>query len=253
MSEKAHSEIGPSAADRWIHCPASVQLSRGIPSKDTKFTHEGTIAHLAAEVEACRAFHRPGPTEALVAQFTAEMTVGAAFWAGFLQGQFQGAQGFPEQGIDLEATLGAPAFGTTDFAAVGGYTDGVADYKFGKGVKVKSEGNSQLLLYAAGVWETIGLGELAWNQTRQVVLAIVQPRVTTTVSRVVVDWGLVLDWTREVARPAAQKALSEDPGQPVPGPWCRWCPARTRCPAQVPSELAEILGLANPHKGGKEH
>ena len=252
MSEKRHSEIGPSAADRWIHCPASVQMSRGIPTHDTKFTQEGTIAHLAAEVAACEAFGRPGPSEALTAQFTPEMTQGAAFWAGYLQGQFPGAHGFPEQPIDLTETLGAPSFGTTDFAAVGGYTDGVADYKFGRGVRVKATGNTQLLLYAAGVWETLGLGDLGWPESRQVVLTIVQPRIATTITPAIADWGTVLEWSKEVARPAAQKALSDKPGQPVPGPWCRWCPARTRCPAQVPSELAELMGLVDPEKGGKE-
>ena len=45
----AHSEIGPSSADRWMNCPASVKRSRGLKSTTSEFAAEGSVAHQLVE------------------------------------------------------------------------------------------------------------------------------------------------------------------------------------------------------------
>jgi hypothetical protein len=45
MTEHAHSPKGPSAAYRWINCPGSVNATRGIADKSSKFADEGNFAH----------------------------------------------------------------------------------------------------------------------------------------------------------------------------------------------------------------
>ena len=44
-----HAILAPSAAKRWMTCPPSARLEAQVPSKDTAYTREGTIAHAMAE------------------------------------------------------------------------------------------------------------------------------------------------------------------------------------------------------------
>ena len=44
-----HSTFSPSGTDRWVACPASIQLSEGIPDETSKYAIEGTLAHKVCE------------------------------------------------------------------------------------------------------------------------------------------------------------------------------------------------------------
>ena len=46
-----HAQVSPSAAYRWISCPGSVAMSKGLPDDEgTVYAMEGTIAHHMAEL-----------------------------------------------------------------------------------------------------------------------------------------------------------------------------------------------------------
>ena len=45
MTLPAHSRLGASTSERWFNCPASVRLSDGIPSRESPYAAEGTLAH----------------------------------------------------------------------------------------------------------------------------------------------------------------------------------------------------------------
>ena len=49
MSE-LHHELGASGASRYLACPGSVRLSRGIPDQTSAYAEEGRLAHLLAEL-----------------------------------------------------------------------------------------------------------------------------------------------------------------------------------------------------------
>lgn len=49
MPPRAHSILGESAADRWMHCPPSAQLTAEMEDKETTFDVESTAAHALAE------------------------------------------------------------------------------------------------------------------------------------------------------------------------------------------------------------
>ena len=53
-----HARLSPSAAERWLSCPASVRVIESLPRErsDTVYTREGTAAHALGELEARRAF-----------------------------------------------------------------------------------------------------------------------------------------------------------------------------------------------------
>lgn len=49
MPLRAHSTLGASAADRWMHCPPSAQLTAEMEDKETTFAAEGTAVNALAE------------------------------------------------------------------------------------------------------------------------------------------------------------------------------------------------------------
>lgn len=46
----AHALLSPSAAERWINCPASVFLNKDIPDEGSVYADEGTAAHTLMEL-----------------------------------------------------------------------------------------------------------------------------------------------------------------------------------------------------------
>lgn len=51
-----HATLGPSAAKRWINCPASVSLGAGVEKTTSKYAEAGRTAHELAELKARKRF-----------------------------------------------------------------------------------------------------------------------------------------------------------------------------------------------------
>lgn len=254
-----HAVLGPSAASRWIQCPASVRLAAEVPSQPGNFfTAEGTKAHAIAELAARENFYGLDMTEAM-AQWEDmepaeadldEMRRHAWEYVGVLEGlraQY-GGQVLLEQRMDT----GIPGcWGTSDAVLVSPTHVGIVDYKYGQGVRVEAEDNPQTMLYGLGALNEFDLlGDIV-----TVSMTIHQPRLghTSTVEMSAVDlraWG-------ERVRPVAAEALAGSdrfgPGEKA----CRWCPVAGRCTAQAdyitrrafappetltPEQVAEHLG-----------
>ena len=49
MAPKAHAILSPSAAARWLKCPASVAMTATMPEETSPYALEGSIAHAVAE------------------------------------------------------------------------------------------------------------------------------------------------------------------------------------------------------------
>ena len=49
MAPKAHAILSPSAAARWLNCPASVAMTASMPEETSTYALEGSIAHAVAE------------------------------------------------------------------------------------------------------------------------------------------------------------------------------------------------------------
>ena len=49
MPPEVHSVLGASAADRWMNCTPSAQLTAGMEDETTTFAAEGTAAHALCE------------------------------------------------------------------------------------------------------------------------------------------------------------------------------------------------------------
>lgn len=251
MESRDHARLGPSAAHRWLHCPASVKLVESLESEgaDTGsvYAAEGTAAHTIAELVAS---HRFGMItdemlEAALAVWRGsndgaewlkdisideaqeEMLLHADTYADVIQAE-RARQHSSTVHLELKVFPGVPSvWGTGDCVLTGPEIVTIIDYKYGTGVRVDAEGNEQLMLYALGAWEADMLG-----LAKTVRILIVQPRLDH-----VSEWEISVDellaWREEVAIPGAELAMSDDAPFGPSEKACRFCPARAACKPQM--------------------
>lgn len=243
-----HAKLSPSAAHRWIRCPASVKLSEGVPDNPTIDARKGVLAHSLAELKARKRFF---PMSARTYNSQRKKLQASEHYVREMEGYTdryvevldEHAMGFPSEPFTtLEAQVpvgqytgerkpdGTPSTGQADCIQIGGDTLWVTDYKNGSGVPVPAEENPQMMLYALGALSLYA--PIYGDSIRQVKLTIVQPALKS-----VSDWETTRAdlelWGENVIRAAARQALSEAPPPPSAGSWCRFCPVRARCRANA--------------------
>lgn len=260
-----HATLGPSAAKRWINCPASVSLGAGVEKTTSKYAEAGRTAHELAELKARKRF-TPMNKRTYTSQL--KKIQAGEFYASEMEGYTdlyvevleQHAMSFaapPFIALETAVPIGAytselkpdgsPATGTADCIQIGGDTLWITDYKNGSGVPVDADHNPQMQLYALGALQLYA--PVYGDMIRTVRMTIVQPALKS-VSDFEIGRAELEAWGREVVIPAAARATSADPGAPCPGEWCRFCPVEHTCRARAEKNLAlEAFGFAQPASG----
>lgn len=233
----SHAELAPSAAHRWIRCPGSVPMSKGIGDTGSSYAAEGTWAHKLAEV---RLEGREALTEKEIADLvgltgetydTAAMEEPVRYYVDYVKGL--GGDLFTEQRLSLTEITGEEgARGTADAVILRGSELVIADLKYGQGVKVDAVENPQLTIYAGAAVRTFA--PMMDEELAQIRLIIIQPRLDH-----VSEWTLTpaelearLDAISKAAAEARRELAAGDTAEwrLCPGlPQCRFCPARGRC------------------------
>jgi hypothetical protein len=224
-----HSKLGPSSAERWLNCPGSVAANEGIEDKGSAFAAEGTMAHEIAEL----ILKMGGKiVDAPTNNIPEDMEEHVMTYVNYVL-SVPGERQF-EQKVNFEEWV-PDGFGTADTVIVDGTTVHVIDLKYGKGVKVNATENSQLKLYALGVYSELS----ALVDIQKFVLHIVQPRLDNidaweTSTRDLLRWG---EWVRE----RALLALSDDAPRCPGAKQCKWCKAQATCAALF-EHTSQIIG-----------
>jgi hypothetical protein len=113
----------------------------------------------------------------------------------------------------------------------------VIDLKYGKGVRVDAEENTQGILYALGALNDYG----SFNAFKQVVITIVQPRLDH-----VSEWTISIDelnaWGERLKQ-AAELANLPDAPRTAGEKQCQWCLAKAKCGEL--KKIAESVMLSN--------
>ena len=223
-----HKLMPPSASGRWLTCTASAYILADLPRSVSPFAAEGTLAHLIFEQ---------------MMSGTLTPNIGEVFYIdGFPVTYSQDMHDHLRDVVDYVESLNIDwdielveekvelsngITGTVDYAVVCDETLDVMDLKYGQGLRVEAEGNTQMMIYALGILH--GFGMLYDLET--VTLRILQPRLnnysvwSTTVEA-------LLDWERDHLRPAAA-AIINNAGKFAPSETaCRWCPVSGSCDAQ---------------------
>lgn len=238
---KKHSKFSASASERWLNCPGSVALNEKIPPQpESKYAAEGTLAHEFLEhLLKTGKWNKNGTNE------MREHVDFAHLWILKEQNRL-GADLLTETRVSL-AHVHPEAFGTLDAALVELFGELVViDFKYGAGVPVEAEENTQMIYYALGLAHEHG-----WN-FETVRLAIVQPRAYHDAGPIR-TWTLSIDELKNwetVFRIGIEKAESKN-APLCAGSWCKWCPAGETnvCPAISTRALREAQADFAPTTG----
>lgn len=246
-----HSTLAPSAAERWLSCPASIRMSEAVPEgPDSVYAREGTAAHALAELMArdqllntVTGAQLKKALEAWREEFDispdaeAEMAEHGQAYVDYLRSRLEAGE---NSKLLLEQRLptGVPdCWGTSDAVIVSPTVAESVDYKYGLGVRVEAQDNPQLRLYGIGALEAFGdlLGEV-----ELVRLTIFQPRLGHVDTEELAASDLRA-W-RDSILPIAEQALGPDAPFGPSEEACRWCPASGRCVAQMEHVVQRDFG-----------
>lgn len=239
--ERKHSKFSASGSERWLNCPGSVTLSEGIPSKDSVWSREGTVAHEVLE-QRLRERIQNGRIHlaAVEKEATREMVGHVEHAASFILGL---KQKLPYADILVETRIALPfihpeMFGTFDAAIVDHFgVLHVIDFKYGAGHAVNPVKCLQMIVYGMGL-----AARYDWN-FRQARLWIIQPRIKgydgpTFWDISIPDLKRYVDVFREgVRRAETQPTVFKE------GSHCHWCPARPICPSKTKAKLGRAMDL----------
>lgn len=237
-AERAHALLSASASSRWLNCTPSVRLEEQFPDVTTEYAEEGTLAHEIAELKLRKYFIEPMSQRTFNTRlnkmkkhelYQEEMLKHTDTYLEYLQGITLAMTSPPYVAVEkrIDYSDYAPeGFGTVDCLIISGDTLYVNDFKYGKGVAVSADKNTQMMLYALGAF----LEYSFLYPIKRVNLSIVQPRLNS-ISEYEMPIEELLSWGESI-KPIAQKAFAGE-GDFVAGEHCKFCKAKAQCRARA--------------------
>lgn len=242
MASSNHALLSASSSHRWLHCPPSVRLTEHMPDRTSEFATEGSTAHLIAEIKLSRALGLESDEPTLFDNYSEEMEDCTNGYVSFVMEIVQALKDegknplvLVEQKLDYSKFV-EEGYGTGDAVIVAEGVIHIVDYKHGRGVKVDSTKNPQMMLYGLGSLELFdGIYEID-----TVRMSIYQPRLSN-VSTFEMSKDDLLKWADEVLVPISKLAFKGE-GQYSCGEWCTFCKAKSTCKerAKLNTELAKM-------------
>lgn len=222
-----HAILSASSSARWLACPPSARINAELPETTSIYAEEGTKAHALAE-KTLKGYLAGGSAD--VKSDNEEMKEAVQRYVDVCIEKINAAKAAsPDAVVHVEfrldfSTYVPDGFGTGDMVIVSDKSLEICDLKYGKGVPVSAEGNTQMRLYALGAVEEFGM-LYAFDTVH---MTIIQPRLDS-VSTDTLSAGKLLDWGRSII-PVAKEAY-DGKGEFQAGDHCRFCKFRPRCKA----------------------
>ena len=160
-----HAELSPSSASRWMQCPGSVALSRGLKDSASSHAAEGTAMHSVAELcltDGSTAASHVGEVfsrDGFDITFTADLAEAVQRYVDYVNDVAAANFGelLVEQRLSISEITGeADAYGTSDAVILMGDELCIIDLKGGMGVPVDADDNPQLMIYALAALQAFG-------------------------------------------------------------------------------------------------
>ena len=227
--------VAPSAAVRWINCPASALLCAAQGDVESPYAQEGTDAHSLCEylLKKALAEDAKDPRENLT-YYNQEMQEAAEDYVTFVMEQVASYKDpivMVEQRLDFSRWV-PDGFGTGDCVIIADDVLHIIDFKYGVGVVVPAEKNPQLSCYALGAYDSFSC---VYDMTT-VKLSIFQPR-RSNYDTYVMSASDLLSWADNTLAPAAKDALSGN-GKFCAGTWCKFCKVKATCKERANANMA---------------
>lgn len=241
-SEREHALLSPSSSSRWLNCTPSARLEENAENKSSVYAEEGTLFHEICEY--CLAQWNAGVWEPdPFGEELPELKDDHLMHPLFKQEMFKHARNYCDfvmnENYNLEKSDGAckmlleekvdiseyapECFGSVDCQLVGRDTLIVIDLKYGEGVKVYAERNTQMMLYALGA-----IKGKPYIKTIRLVIAQVRLNHFDVWDTSAND---LLQWADKVLKPTAKKAFAGK-GEQKLGDWCGFCLVKAQCRKQ---------------------
>lgn len=230
MPPLAHSTLSASSSDRWLACPPSARLNALAKGTGSDYAREGSCAHELCEykVRALLGEDVKNPIENLDF-YDSEMEESAEEYAQFISEILAEAKQkcadpitLVEQRLDFSKYV-PEGFGTGDCVIVADDVLHIVDFKYGQGVEVSAENNSQMKLYALGALELFN----SLYDIKKISMSIFQPRLNN-ISKFEIDKASLLDWAENTLKPIAELAAKGE-GEFKAGEHCRFCKIKANC------------------------
>lgn len=219
----AHAKLSASGSARWLNCPGSVKAEEGYEDSTSPFAQEGTAAHELSDICLSNNIQPDTYLDKHVEGVLVDDDM-IEYVSGYISyvRSFEGEQ-FYESRVDYSPWV-PEGYGTSDAVVIQSDKVHIIDLKYGRGVVVDAENNTQGMLYALGVYNDYGY---LFDNVSEFVIHIYQPRVNNFST-----WSISLDdllkWG-EWVKLQADLALSKD-AERIPGDkQCQWCKAKATC------------------------
>ena len=257
-----HALLSASSSKRWMNCTPSARVEEDFVDEESVYALEGSAAHALSEHK-LRKYMKLRSKKPKSKFDSDEMDVFTDEYVTYSIEQIEKAKRacsdpivLIEQHLDYSCYV-PEGFGTGDLVIVADGTLYVVDLKYGKGIPVSAQLNSQMMLYSLGA---LNLFDTIYD-IYTVSMTVHQPRLES-----ISTWEVPVDelknWANEELKPKADLAIKGE-GDFMAGSWCRFCKARYQCRARADSflklaqmefkppalltddEVAEVLGLAD--------
>lgn len=222
MADKQHALLSASSSHRWLTIPPIARLEEFFENPTSPAAQEGTLAHALAEHKLRLALGEA--SQLPEGEIDPDMAMHTDDYVAYISDELILAkQRTPdaiciiEQRVDFSHYV-PEGFGTADAIIVADSSLHVIDFKYGKGVLVDSENNSQMRLYALGA---LNLFDALYDIT-EIKMTIFQPR-KGNISTSIMSRKDLLAWAEEVVKPQAELAFKGE-GTITYGPWCQFSP-----------------------------
>lgn len=244
----AHAKLSASGSSKWMNCPGSITLENNLSNVSSEFAAEGTAAHEVAteclinKVPARNYLGEKINVEGYEFEVTHEMVGAVQQYLDFCNG-LEGDYEWIEERVEYTDWV-PEGFGTSDHINIQvlhnshGYdchVINVTDLKYGKGVKVYADHNSQAMIYGLGVLQSFG-HLFAFHDTDIVNCVIVQPRLDH-IDEFKISVGDLRAWAEKEVKPKAKEALGDNPTFHPGEKQCRFCLAKASCRALAADSL----------------
>ncbi len=221
-----HAKLSASGSARWLSCPGSVKAEQGIKDKSSPHALEGTVAHELGELalesgKQCSEYadqvlpDSGGLVDTDMVDYVQQYVDYVRAVPGTL---------LVETRVDFSEWV-PDGFGTSDAIVIDGERVTIVDLKYGRGIRVDADNNSQGMLYALGVYSDFGM----MYDIKEITIVIVQPRLDH-ISEWTISVSDLLKWAEWVAE-RAELAVSGDGVREPSDKACQWCKAKATCPA----------------------
>ena len=243
----SHALLSASLSNRWLHCTPAPRLEEKFGIKtDSTYAQEGTLAHAFCALylehdilHKCTDKQFNDELERLMSNelFTVDMLNYVDQYVEYCTNEYMEALAhekqasmFVEQKLNLTEFI-PEGFGTADCCVISDDVLEVIDFKYGMGVPVYADWNSQLMLYGLGALQIFaGIYDI-----KEVLLTIVQPRIDN-ISSFQISVEELNKWALEELKPKARMAWNGE-GELLPGDWCKFCTVKTRCRALYEEQI----------------